>query len=102
MVSLLCGPPPQPVRLTGQATGGASGGADLSPLRLAGIPLFAIGQDASRYFDYHHTANDTFDKVDPPSLDANVAAVAAFAYIAAEIPQPFEKIPEATRKTPGS
>jgi carboxypeptidase Q len=86
----------------GQATGGATGGADLSPLRPAGIPLFQLSQDSSRYFDYHHTANDTFDKVEPASLDANVAAVTALAYIAAEIPEPFEKIPEAQRKAADS
>jgi carboxypeptidase Q len=75
-----------------------SGGADLGPLRTAGVPVFSIRQDSSRYFDYHHTANDTFDKIEPESLDRMVAAVAAFAYVAASVPEPFEKIPPEGRK----
>jgi carboxypeptidase Q len=82
----------------GQAIGGGSGGADTGPLRAAGVPVFAIRQDSSRYFDYHHTADDTFDKITPASLDRVVAAVAAFAYVAAEIPRPFERIPPEGRK----
>jgi carboxypeptidase Q len=82
----------------GEAIGGESGGADISPLRTAGVPVFSIRQDASRYFDYHHTANDTFDKIDSDSLDRMVAAVAAFAYVAASVPEPFEKVPPDARK----
>jgi carboxypeptidase Q len=82
----------------GRAIPGSSGGADIGPLRKEGVPVFSIQQDSSRYFDYHHTANDTFDKVVPASLDRMVAAVAAFAYVAAEMPQPFEKIPPENRR----
>jgi hypothetical protein len=82
----------------GRALPGSSGGADIGPLRQEGVPVFSIQQDASGYFDYHHTANDTFDKVVPASLDRVVAAVAAFAYVAAEMPQPFERIPPQNRK----
>jgi hypothetical protein len=82
----------------GRAIAGGSGGTDIGPLRTAGVPVFSIRQDVSRYFDYHHTANDTFDKIDPESLDRMVAAVAAFAYVAASVPQPFEKIPPEGRK----
>jgi hypothetical protein len=74
------------------------GGADIGPLREEGVPVFSIQQDSSRYFDYHHTANDTFDKIVPASLDRMVAAVAGFAYIAAETQQPFERIPPENRK----
>lgn len=84
----------------GELRGAGSGGADISPLRLAGVPVFSVRQDSSHYFDYHHTANDTFDKIEPEALDANVAAVAAFAYVAASIPEPFEKIPADRRGTP--
>ncbi|HVE66441.1 MAG TPA: M20/M25/M40 family metallo-hydrolase [Thermoanaerobaculia bacterium] len=76
------------------------GGADISPLVLAGVPLFAVRQEASRYFDLHHTANDTFDKIDVGSLDRMTAAVAAFAYVAASTREPFEKIPAHKRKLP--
>ena len=84
----------------GELRAGGFGGTDVSPLRAAGVPLFSIRQDSSRYFDYHHTANDTFDKIEPESLDRNVAAVAAFAYVAASLPQPFEKIPPEKREGP--
>ena len=66
-------------------TNEGQGGADLIPLAPARVPLAALNQDASRYFDHHHTANDTIDKVDPKDLDQNVAAWAALAYAVAEM-----------------
>jgi carboxypeptidase Q len=78
----------------------SAGGADISSLVLAGIPLFSVRQDASRYFDWHHTANDTFDKIEPESLDRMTAAVATFAYVAASVPDPFERIPVEKRVLP--
>ena len=77
-----------------------AGGADIARLILAGVPLFSVRQDASRYFDWHHTSNDTFDKIEPESLDRMTAAVAAFAYVAASVPEPFEKIPVEKRVLP--
>lgn len=84
----------------GRLKAGSFGGADVSRLLPAGVPLFSITQDASRYFDYHHTANDTFDKIEPEALDATVAAVAAFAYCAASVPEPFERVPADKRELP--
>ena len=49
----------------GSVSSTGAGGADISRLVLAGVPLFTVRQDASRYFDWHHTANDTFDKIVP-------------------------------------
>jgi hypothetical protein len=40
--------------------------------------------DATRYFDIHHSADDTLDKNDPKALDQSVAAWAALIYAAAE------------------
>ena len=77
---------------------GSFGGADIYQLRKAGVPLFSFQQDMLRYFDLHHTDNDTFDKIDPHALDRMVAAVAVFAYGAAAAPQPFEKIPQDERQ----
>jgi hypothetical protein len=77
-----------------------AGGADISRLVPAGVPQFSVGQDASRYFDWHHTANDTFDKIEPESLDRVTAAVAVFAYVATSVPEPFEKIPQDQRVLP--
>ena len=76
------------------------GGADVGFLKIAGVPMFSVRQDSSRYFDYHHTANDTFDKIDPEGLDRNVAAVAAFAYCAASVPEFLERIPPNKRGEP--
>ncbi|MBY0420962.1 MAG: M20/M25/M40 family metallo-hydrolase, partial [Parvularculaceae bacterium] len=50
----------------------AGGGADVGPLRDAGVPVFELNQDGSAYFDYHHTANDTLDKIDREDLAQNV------------------------------
>jgi len=60
-----------------------AGGADLSPLVAAHVPVADLFQDASRYFDYHHSADDTLDKVDPKGLAQNVAAHAVLAWRAA-------------------
>jgi Zn-dependent M28 family amino/carboxypeptidase len=84
----------------GTLKAGGFGGADISRLILSGIPLFSVSQDASRYFDWHHTSNDTFDKIEPESLDRMTAAVAAFAYVAASVPEPFERIPVEKRVLP--
>ncbi len=85
-----------PIGVTDLTEGGA-GGADTSPLRADGVPQFSFRQDASRYFDWHHTSNDTFDKISPASMDRMAAATAAFAFVAASTPEPFERIPEEKR-----
>ncbi|HYO12047.1 MAG TPA: M20/M25/M40 family metallo-hydrolase [Thermoanaerobaculia bacterium] len=72
----------------------AGGGADLGPLRPARVPVVSLSQDGTEYFDWHHTANDTLDKVDPKDLDQNVAAWATVAYVAAEMPGDFGRAPE--------
>lgn len=71
----------------------ARGGADLRPLRENQVPLFDLAQDASRYFDLHHTDNDTFDKIDPEQLAQNVAAYATLALILAEVDEDFRPAP---------
>ncbi|NIJ36943.1 Zn-dependent M28 family amino/carboxypeptidase [Sphingopyxis panaciterrae] len=52
----------------------ASGGADVGALIEAGVPAVDLQQDGTRYFDLHHTADDTLDKVDPAQLRQNVVA----------------------------
>jgi len=59
-------------------------GTDVDPMVEAGVPAFALLQDGSQYFDIHHTANDTLDKVDREQLDQNVAAWAALVWLAAD------------------
>ncbi len=63
----------------------AGGGPDLIPLKASGVvPVFDLHQDGTDYFDYHHTADDTLDKVDPAKLQQNTAAYAVFAFLAAD------------------
>ena len=52
----------------------AGGGADIAPLVQAGVPVIDLKQDGTRYFDLHHTPDDTLDKIDPAQLRQNVAA----------------------------
>ena len=59
-------------------------GTDVGPTVEAGVPAFVLHQDASRYFDLHHTPDDTLDKVDRTALDQNVAAWAALVWLAAD------------------
>ncbi|CAH9065597.1 hypothetical protein PSECIP111951_03745 [Pseudoalteromonas holothuriae] len=62
----------------------AHGGPDLIPLnQVTNAPIFALHQNGTDYFDYHHTADDTLDKVDPRKLKQNTAAYAVFAIMAA-------------------
>jgi Zn-dependent M28 family amino/carboxypeptidase len=62
-------------------------GSDIGPLGATGVPTFAPIQDARTYFDYHHTAADTLDKVNPTELQENCSVVAALAYTLANMPQ---------------
>ena len=59
-------------------------GPDISPLAAIGGAWAWLGQDGSRYFDLHHNADDTLDKIDPADLAQNAAAYAVFAWLAAE------------------
>jgi hypothetical protein len=77
-----------------QGDNSAFGGSDIGPLLAAGVPVLGLSQDATYYFDWHHTANDTLDKIDPKDLDQNVAAWAAAAYAAAEMKGGFGRAPE--------
>lgn len=52
----------------------AGGGADIAPLVKAGVSVIDLQQDGTRYFDLHHTPDDTLDKVDREQLRQNVAA----------------------------
>jgi carboxypeptidase Q len=70
------------------------GGPDLYPLIAAGVPTLRLHQDGRDYFDLHHTANDTVDKLDAASLDQNVAAFAVFAWLAANSEVSFRALRE--------
>ena len=53
---------------------GEADGTDVEPTITAGAPWISLNQDGTRYFDWHHTPDDTLDKVDPAQLRQNVAA----------------------------
>src|SRR3954452_24965714 len=53
---------------------GEADGTDVEPTIAAGAPWLSLGQDGTRYFDWHHTPDDTLDKIDPAQLRQNVAA----------------------------
>ena len=57
-------------------------GADLS--RLRDVPKALVQQDLMRYFDVHHSADDTLDRVDRRQLAQATAVWAAFTYLAAD------------------
>lgn len=76
----------------------AHGGADVSPLMAAGVPVIDLRQDASTYFDFHHTANDTLERVNKADINQAAAAFAAAAYAAADSTADFGRIPEEKRK----
>ncbi|NUR44679.1 MAG: M20/M25/M40 family metallo-hydrolase [Sphingomonas sp.] len=62
-----------PLGITKNDKGGADG-TDVEPTIDAGAPWISLSQDGTRYFDYHHTPDDTLDKIDPAQLRQNVAA----------------------------
>lgn len=71
----------------GAGTQDAGGGADIAPLVKAGVPVIDLQQDGTRYFDIHHTPDDTLDKVDPAQLRQNVAAWAVTLNLVANAPE---------------
>ncbi|WP_242111575.1 M28 family peptidase [Luteimonas aquatica] len=73
-------------------------GPDISPFAAQGLAWARLAQDGTDYFDYHHTPDDTLDKIDPKALAQNVAAYAVFAYLAASAEGDFGS--EAKQVTP--
>ena len=69
---------------------GDADGTDINPTIKAGAPWISLNQDGIRYFDVHHTPDDTLDKIDPQQLRQNVAAwTAALAVLSGGIePEP--------------
>jgi hypothetical protein len=62
-------------------------GADIEPMEKAGVPAFSPIQDSRFYFNYHHTAADTLDKIVPKELAENSAVVCVAAYALANSEQ---------------
>jgi Zn-dependent M28 family amino/carboxypeptidase len=72
------------------------GGTDLEPLRHAGVPTLEILQDVTHYFDWHHSAADTLDKVAPHELSAAAAALAWMTLALADAPGALPRPPPPT------
>jgi Iap family predicted aminopeptidase len=66
-------------------------GADISGMSKEGIPTLGLMQDGRTYFNYHHTAADTLDKVDPRELRENAAAMAVMGYALASTDKPLPR-----------
>jgi hypothetical protein len=65
----------------------AGDGADVNPAHKAGVAAIDLAQSGTRYFDLHHTPDDTLDKVDPEQLRQNVAAWTAMLAEVANAPE---------------
>jgi carboxypeptidase Q len=57
------------------------GGVDIGPLLEFDTPLISIITDMQRYFDYHHSPNDTFEQVNIREVQMGCAAIAALVYL---------------------
>ena len=71
----------------------ATGGADLNYVREAKAGIIDLQQDGTRYFDLHHTPDDTLDKIDPVQLRQNVAVWTQVVGILANEPNPIKSAP---------
>ncbi len=67
------------------------GTTDILPMSEEGVPIIGILQDARNYYNYHHTAADTLDKVIPSELRENAAAMAVMAYTLANMKNPLPR-----------
>jgi hypothetical protein len=76
----------------------ARGGSDISPLRALGVPIVDVDQDHSRYFDTHHSANDTFERIDPAAIQQAAAAFATAAWTFADMRGDFGRVPTELRR----
>jgi Zn-dependent M28 family amino/carboxypeptidase len=66
-------------------------GADIAGMSMAGVPALGLMQDGRTYFNYHHTAADTLDKIVPAELRENGAAMAVMGYALANMKNPLPR-----------
>lgn len=66
-------------------------GADIEAMSNAGVPAFGVMQDGRTYFNYHHSAADTLDKIVPAELRENAAAMAVMAYALTNMKDPLPR-----------
>ena len=75
----------------GQSQIQAGVGSDVGPLTQAGVPSFAPWFNQQTYFNYHHTAADTFDKISPREIAENASVMAVLAYGLANLERPLPR-----------
>ena len=56
-------------------------GADIEYLKDLGVPLIGFEPDGQKYFDYHHTADDTFDKINKRELELSAGVIGSIIYL---------------------
>jgi len=69
----------------------SSGGPDIWPLMQRGMPVARLEQEGMDMFEFHHSPNDTLDKIDTDELAQNQAAWALWTYLMAELDVDFRK-----------
>jgi carboxypeptidase Q len=57
------------------------GGVDIGPLKAQGVPLIGLTTNLQRYMEYHHSSNDTFDKINKRELQMGAASLASLVYL---------------------
>lgn len=65
----------------------AGDGTDIGPVLRSGVAAIDLNQDGTRYFDWHHTPEDTLERIDPVQLRQNVAAWTAMLAVIANAPE---------------
>ncbi|MES1972255.1 MAG: M20/M25/M40 family metallo-hydrolase [Pseudomonadota bacterium] len=70
-----------------RGAGLANGGSDVEPTLATGVAGIDLNQNGLRYFDWHHTPEDTLDRIDPDQLRQNVAAWTAMLAVIADAPE---------------
>lgn len=84
-----------PLGIAAASGDGEGPGPDIGPIAAKGMAWAQLAQDGTDYFDLHHTADDTFDKIDPEAIAQNAAAYAVFAWLAASMDGDFGSAPKA-------
>ncbi len=72
------------------------GGPDMIPLQYMGMPVARLEQNGEDYFEFHHTPNDTLDKISPEEMAQNVAAWVMFTWFLADSEMDFRPQSEET------
>lgn len=67
------------------------GVTDIAPMAEEGVPILGPMQGSRTYYDYHHTAADTLDKVVPSELRENAAAMAVMAFALTNMKNPLPR-----------